>query len=293
MHKGGGDDSLSGPLLPRFWTVGDQPDHAAMQLAAAALVANNAGIKDLLPDLRAAWEKAPAGDAKLNLALVLANGYYTVEDAAHLREMAAEILKSYPDSYTAIGLAASADEMLKDWDSWKQMLDAQLSKHPADETLLRMKTRYFEARGAWPDARATLQLLVDKGKATASDYNSYGWLALFDRSINDDAIKLARQAVNMTNNNSFNELHTLACLYAAQGKNAEARDLLLKAMRIYNMAIPNEELWFGFGTLYEQYGMDDAAIEAYQKVEKPMGQIGPTSTYLLAQARLGALKGGK
>jgi tetratricopeptide (TPR) repeat protein len=290
MHKGGGDDPLSGSLLPRFWTVGDPADPTAMRWAAAALVADNSAIKDLIPDLRSAWEKASGSETRLNSALLLANAYRTAEDGVHLKEIAGEILKSYPDSYTAIGLAGSADEMLKDWDDWKQMLDAQLSKHPNDESLLRMKARYYETHGDWTAARATLQTLFDKGKAAASDYERYGWSALFDNSVNDDAVKAARQGTTLTNNSSFSELHTLACLYAAQGKTAEARDLLVKTMRAFNMAVPNDAVWFGYASLYEKYGVDDAAIEAYEKVEKPEGRINVTSTYQLAQARLKALR---
>lgn len=260
-----------------------------MQWAATALVADNSAVKDLIPDLRSAWEKAPAGEAKLNFALLLANAYHTAEDGAHLKEIVIEILKTYPDSYTALGLVGSADELLNAWNDWEQMLDAQLSKHPNDESLLRMKTRLYEDHGEWSAARAMRQILIDKGKATASDFNGYAWTALFDNTVNDDAIKAARQAATLTNNASFGELHTLACLYAVQGKSAEARDLLTKTMRAFNMAIPNEEIWFALGTLYEQYGIIDAAIEAFGKVEKPLGHIGSTSTYLLAQSRLKAL----
>jgi len=35
--------------------------------------------------------------------------------------------------------------------------------------------------------------------------------------------------------------------------------------------------------------VNDAAIEAYRKVERPEGRIAPTSTYVLAKARLKAL----
>lgn len=289
-HKGGGDDPLSGPLFPRFWTVGDAPGPDAMRWAAASLAVNTSAIRGLLPDLRAAWEKAPAGDARLNYALLLANGYRTAEDGVHLREVAAEILKSFPDSYTAIGLAASADQLLKDWDDWKQMLDTRLARHPDDEELLRMKARYAEARGDFAGARATLQMLFDSGKATSADYNMYGWSALFDNSVNDDAIKASRQSNTLTHNNNFSEMHTLACLYAAAGKTSEARDLLLKAMPLFDLSLPNSPVWYALGLVYEQYGVDDAAIAAYEKVEKPKGQIDPEDTWLLAQARLKALK---
>jgi hypothetical protein len=45
-----------------------------------------------------------------------------------------------------------------------------------------------------------------------------------------------------------------------------------------------------FGSLYEKYGMQDAAMEAYAKVKKPEGRTAPMSTWVLAQARLKTLK---
>ena len=41
--------------------------------------------------------------------------------------------------------------------------------------------------------------------------------------------------------------------------------------------------------IYEQYGVLDAAIAAYRKVEKPEGPITPTDTFVLAQTHLKAL----
>ena len=286
MHRGGGDDPLSGPIFPRFWNVNDPPDPNAMQLAAAALVASDPAIKDLLPQVREAREKASAGETRLNLALLLANGYLFAEDAPHLKEVAGEILKDYPDSYTAIELLGSAYGMLNDFADWQQMLDTRLARRPDDEDLLRAKAFWADSKGDWAADRAIRQTLIDKGTAKPDDYNMYGWSALFDNSVNDAAIKAARQATMLTNNASFAELHTLACVYAAAGKTTEARDLLLKAMNAGNFATPNPAVWFGFGSIYEQYGITDAAIRAYSKVEKPLGRISPSSTYLLAQARL-------
>jgi len=153
-----------------------------------------------------------------------------------------------------------------------------------------MKVGYLEAHGEWAAARSALQTLIDKGKATAEDYDRYGWSALFDNSVNDDAVKAARQGVTLTNNSGFDELHTLGSLYAAQGKTNEARDVVVKTMRMSNMAVPNDMLWFVFASIYEKFGIEDAAIEAYEKISKPEGYIGATSTYLLAQSRLKALK---
>jgi len=269
--------------------VGDAGDAVGMKLAAVSLVISNSAIKDLVPLIRAAKDKAATDDARLNLALLLANAYLKTENGPELRSVAAEILKQYPDSYTAIGLAGSADGMLKDWSHWSEMLESRLAKHPDDETLLRLKSEYSQAKGDFDLGRATEQSIIDKGKAVANDYNMYAWMSLFDGKVDSDVVKSAQQAVMLTRQSGFAELHTLACIYAYQGKSAEARDLLLKAMAIANLSEPNEPIWYGFGNIYEQYGINDSAIEAYKKVEKPEGRIGPTSTYLLAQARLRAL----
>ena len=103
------------------------------------------------------------------------------------------------------------------------------------------------------------------------------------------SIDAGQQATSL-NKNSFNEMHTLACLYAAQGKTSEARQLLLDSMAAANLAEPNSEVWFGFGLIYQQFGADDAAIAAYRKVNKPeTAVIYPLDTWVLSQERLKSL----
>ena len=289
MHKGGGDDPLSGPLMPRFWTVGDTADHKAMLRAAASLVASNPGIRELLPALQEDLKNATSDQDRLNLELLLCTGYTTVQDGAALKSFSSQVVAKYPESYVAIELVADADAMLKDWSNSNSILAAQLIKHPDDENLLRMKARTAEAQGDFVQARVTRQKLFDNGKATSNDYNGYAWAALFDDKIDADVIKAAQQANMLTHNGSFNEMHTLACIYANQGRTAEARDLLLKAMAVDNLSEPNSSVWYALASIYEQYGVTDAAIEAYRKVERPEGRMYPTSTWLLAQARLKAL----
>ena len=288
VHRGGGDDPLSGPLLPRFWSSGDSGGPDSMRLAAASLVAFTPAIKPLLPAIRAEWETA-TGDRRLDLGLLLANGYIEVEDGPDARTVAAEILKKYPGSYEALELDGGADALLKDWSHRYQTLEERIIKRPDDEILLRQKAYSAEAQGDFVLARAAEQAVIDQGKATANDYNMYAWTALFDGKVDADVVKAAQQSAMLTNNNSFAELHTLACIYAVQGKTGEARELLLKGMAADNMSEPNAAVWFAFGVIYEQYGINDAAIEAYRKVEKPDGPVNPTDTYVLAQARLKAL----
>jgi len=94
----------------------------------------------------------------------------------------------------------------------------------------------------------------------------------------------------LTKNGSFAELHTLACIYAAQGKTTEARQVLKQAMYAGSLTEPNAAVWYVLGLIYEQYGAKTAALDAYRKVEAHEldghTYIDPTSTYVLAQARL-------
>jgi len=135
--------------------------------------------------------------------------------------------------------------------------------------------------------------VLDGNEATSNNYNNYGWNALFERKVDADAIQAAQQANQLSKNASFADLHTLACLYAAQAKTAEAKQVLFQAMAAGNLAQPNSVTWFGFGAIYEQYGVIDAAIAAFRKVEKPEGPMTPTDTYVLAQAHLTGLHADK
>ena len=290
MHKGGGDDPLSGPLLPRFWSVGSESQKSTMQLAAISLMVEDSSANTLVPELRAALQNTTDQEKRLDLNLALCNALQTAQDGAQLKQCAAEILLKYPDSYTALGFAAKAFEYLKEWDSWKQMLDAQLAHHPDDAALLRLRVNYLQAHGEWQAARATQMSMIEKGNALATDYENYAWSTLFDHSTNDEAIKQSRQANTLTQNSDYEQLHALACLYLAMGKTDEARDLIYKTMSYFNMAQPISTLWYAFGQLYENYGINDAALEAYRKVDKPEGYISPTRTWSLAQERIAQLQ---
>jgi len=54
-------------------------------------------------------------------------------------------------------------------------------------------------------------------------------------------------------------MHTLAAIYAEQGKTSEARELILKVMDLWALDEPNSEALFVFGRIAEQYGNVDAA----------------------------------
>jgi tetratricopeptide (TPR) repeat protein len=293
VHRGGGDDPLAGDLFARFWTEGAsgglQSPTQAIQIAAIALTIQKPTSQVSLEPAIAAYKKAPSS-TRADLALLLAFAWLNHNDAAAAKPLISELLEQYPDSITAITLAGRSYAQLKDFTSWSALLDARLAKRPSDRELLGQSAFEAESQADFARARKALRLVLDSGKATSNDYNSFAWLALFDNHLESESIQAGQQANLLSKNSSFADLHTLACLYAAQGKTTEARQLLLDAMSAGNLAEPNSSIWFGFGSIYEQFGENDAAIAAYRKVTAPEGPINPIDTYNLAQTRLKGLR---
>ena len=54
-----------------------------------------------------------------------------------------------------------------------------------------------------------------------------------------------------------------------------------------NLDEPDDDYWYAFGRIAEQYGERNAAISDYRKLEKPKeATMIPTSSWQLAQNRL-------
>jgi tetratricopeptide (TPR) repeat protein len=295
-HKEGGDDAFGGPLLPRFWTIGstkpgaDSPE--AMRMAAIALVSGSMDARPYLGEIAAAREKA-SGQRQTDLDLLLAVSAMYAEDPKAGMPAAKRLLEQEPDSAIALGLVGRGYALDHDAAAWQAMLTARLAKKPTDKDLLSEQARAYELAHDFKMAQATEQKVLDSGKATANDYNSYAWLGLFHDGLGDNITKAAQQSSQMSKNANFDELHTLACIYAAEGKTTEARQVLEQAMYADSLAEPNSAVWYALGLIYEQYGAKSAALDAYRKVEAHERDdhtyVDPVSTYVLAQARIGEL----
>ncbi len=228
MQSGDGDDPLGGNLFPRFWPSGDKgPD--GIEVAAAALVVGAENASNLIPHLVSLRGKTSSNQVGNDLDFLLATIYLQAGDGPNAKRVTQQLLQQYPQSPTAIRLAGSADGLMKDWTGWTAMLDSRLSMRPADSHLLEQKARESEAEGNYLLARKSLRILLDSGKASVADYNAYAWLSLFTDSVDTQATEAAEQANRLSAIPVFATLHTLACIYAVQGRITEARQLLLQA----------------------------------------------------------------
>ncbi|HKF46120.1 MAG TPA: DUF3857 domain-containing protein [Terracidiphilus sp.] len=292
-HRQETDDPFAGPLLPRFWTVGssrpgaDSPE--AMRLAAFALLAGSMDAKPCLEEIAAYREKA-TGQRQTDADLLLAVSAMNAEQPAVGLPAAKRLLEQEPDSEVALNLAGQGYALENNAAGWQQMLAPLLQKKPADHDLLAQQSRAYALARDYKNAQSIQQKVLDSGKATADDYNSYAWLGLFHNDSGEDIIKAAQQSAQMNKNSGFAELHTLACIYAAQGKSTEARQVLKEAMFAGNMPTPTSQIWYALGLIYEQYGEKAAALDAYRRVQAhefdDHTYIDPVATYTLAQERI-------
>jgi tetratricopeptide (TPR) repeat protein len=287
----GGDDPLAGPVFPRFWARGDDPDPGKMKLAAIALMANSSAVRGHVEDLRAARAKAPEGDqTKLDLALMVTS--FKLENWALLRESAGRLLAAYPNSDTAFAFMTIACRGQQDWTGWEKAVAARQARLPDDLTAVRSAASLADASGDFVKARSILRGLIDSGRAELGDVNNYSWYALFTGKVSDEDVRVLEHSIAArTTDPGFDSLHTLACLYAQVGKGKEARELLLKAMDSAGYEEPDSAIWLGFGSIAEQYGLPDTALADYRRVQKPEGFMYPSSNYQLAHRNMQHLAG--
>jgi tetratricopeptide (TPR) repeat protein len=298
LHKAGGDDAFAGPLLTRFWTVGSAKEGAdspaAMRLAGISLLAGSMDAKPYLAEIGELRDKA-TGQRQTDLDLLLAAAASGAEVPDVTLPAAKRLLEQEPDSLVALWYAGHAYAQMGKPESWVELLAPYVTKKPEDRELLSQQVHAYETAHEFAAARKMEQAILDSGKATSADYNNYAWMGLFDDHMGEEELKDAQQSNMLSKNASFSDLHTLACVYAAEGKTTEARQTLKRAMQVANEADPNSAVWYALGLIYEQYGEREAARAAYEKVQAheldDHTYIEPTATYVLAQARLKALGG--
>lgn len=290
QHLGGGDDPLGGPIFPRFWIKGQTADAQKMTLAAAALmVATKPTAAQGVKILEDARKKTATDREKSNIEIALADGYSQLDEYAKLLDVASDLVNNVPESRSAFMTSIEALIGLNRFDEAIALADARLKLFDGDADALQAKMRVEVGRGNYAAARAWAQKLIDQGKGDANLLNSMAWFALYTGKVEQADIATATKATQMDRDNPA-ILHTLACLYAETGKTKEARDLLVRAMDELNLDEPDDDYWYAFGRIAEQYGERGVAITDYRKLEKPKTALAiPASTYQLAQNRLKAL----
>jgi tetratricopeptide (TPR) repeat protein/transglutaminase-like putative cysteine protease len=290
VHLEGGDDPLGGPVFPRFWTKGEAPDARKMKLAAAAILAvSKPTAAQGVPILEEALKDATSDRERTNIRIALAVGYLIQDKFAPLLEVSSALVKEEPESKTAFIDNVYALMGLGRNDEAMALADGRLKLLENDSDAYQMKIQIETNRGNFAAARGWAQKLADLGKEDAMLLNDETWYALFTGKVEQADIAKAIRATEMQKDSPA-ILHTLACLYAEVGSTKDAHDVLLRAMDVWNLDEPNDEVWYVLGRIAEQYGEREIAIADYRKLEKPKEVLAlSTSTWELAQIRLKAM----
>jgi uncharacterized protein DUF3857/transglutaminase superfamily protein len=283
------DDPLSSPPFTAFWQSGSQESADAIRLAAATLLPETKNSAKLaLPILLAARDKTP-DDAKWRIDQALAFAYEASKNWTELLATADRLSAKYPDSQRAFRFSVRALMQLNRAAEADQRAVARLQKMPKDRAAIQAIADIAFQTANFARAEEYYAKAMSLPNLTAQEYNSHSWVTLFmpaaDRA---KAIEEARRGVEMAPT-SHAVLNTLAALYADDNKTSEARETLLQSLEESTSAEPQGADWFVLGRIAESYGINDAAIEAYERVTKPKEEV-HGSAWELAQKRLTGLR---
>ena len=287
------NDPLSGNLFLRLWDPKVRSTNNAAMFAAAALATDTDLLKTVVPLIAQARKEATATRSRVELDQLLANVYLKLKDAPNALSVTTRLLNQFPDSTTAVHLAGRSFELRRDWSAWRALLTKRLQSQPNDQLLLLEDADEAVAEADYPRARAAYGRLRNGTHAKANDDTMYAWLSLFEGKPDEEALAAAQRATLNASGQDYTSLLTLACVNAALGNAVEAHQQLLDAMSSANLVQPDPGIWYGFGRIYEQYGIPDAAIAAYKRALQ-QGQTqdadslvpGSLSASILADLRL-------
>jgi predicted Zn-dependent protease len=172
-----------------------------------------------------------------------------------------------------------------------QSINERLARNPEDHAALSAEAGIAMRNGEAEKCIEIGKKIIAAGSSTAPDWNNTAWAYLMANRVTPEAIDFAQKGVYATQSSAFGTLHTLAALYAEVGKTTEAREVILQAMDVAGQDEPEDNSWYVFGRIDEQYGITSDAAAAYGRVTKPVTDDGlPATVWALAQRRLVALK---
>jgi tetratricopeptide (TPR) repeat protein len=286
--SGGGDDPVASEPFAALWTRGREATVDEVRLAAAVLLPDTKKSSELaLPVLTAARETA-APDIQWRIDQALLTSYVSLEKWPEMLATAERLAERFPDSGAAFRHVYFALNKLERDAEVPKRAQARLEKFPGDMAALQVLGEHALEHGAYTDAARYFAGVLDRAGAGPGDYNQHAWTAIFANENLEKAIEEARHAVTKAPE-SHAILNTLAVLYAEHGQSTEAREALLQSVEKHDDDEIQPSDWYVVGRIAENYGINDAAVEAYQKIEKPKARVSGT-TWELAQARLKGLK---
>ena len=288
------DPASPGAVLAPLWRPGGgEPDAAATRRAATALLAFADRKGRTLAPLAEARAAATDGPERRALSLALLRAARSAEKPEVALATADEILAADPTVRPAFAAKAWALQRLGRREELVRAGAAAEARLPGDPDVLSALGGSQLLAGDLEGASRTFRKLIDSGQATPLAYNNAAWLQLFlvpgAGRPGDVALDWARRAVDQERDRNHASLNTLAAVYAALDRPAEAREILLRSVADGRPLMGAD--WYVVGRTAEGWSLADAARAAYARVQpQPVdGAPDPTDARLLADRRLATL----
>ncbi|HBL26674.1 MAG TPA: hypothetical protein DD490_07555, partial [Acidobacteria bacterium] len=246
-----GEDPLASHPLVTLWTAGTEAGAEEARCAAATLLAGGNFSEKALPLLLACRTAAPEGPRRTAFDLALAWTSQRLGRFADLDTVAQRLAAAHPTSLSAYELRETALTLLARWEDLRRHAEERLALTPNDLAALLTLHRVADIQGNLEESRQWLQQAVESGKASSTVYNNLAWLTLVRGEVDDQSIEHAQRAATLDQYKDPTSLHTLAALYAEQGKTAEAYQLILQALELKDDKKPESDDWYVFGRLAE------------------------------------------
>jgi transglutaminase-like putative cysteine protease/tetratricopeptide (TPR) repeat protein len=289
ISPGGGDDPLAGSAFAALWPkekAGATPDE--IRLAAAALTVTAPRSKSKPAEILLASRDTAKDEQKQWIDAALARA---TDDPAKAAALYEPLATSHPDSawaFTQWTLSLASSGKVAESESAARQ---RLERSPRDHAALRSLSLTAARKGDYAASVAYARRIVTELTPNESDHNTAAWAALFAGKDLDQAIEDARKASQTRSRIGAEASLTLASLYAESGKDMEAHKALLQAIDWRDEDVPASEDWYVIGRIAENYGLPDAALAAYNRVQKTM--LTGQSVWELTQRRLAALSARK
>jgi tetratricopeptide (TPR) repeat protein len=183
-------------------------------------------------------------------------------------------------AYLQLGQWQEAERIGREW----------RAKDPTNDMARNFLLAALNGQSRYHEGLELLAPTVRRRQANADQLNAYAWQALLADEIDDSAIEAAENAFKQQSRRDFASGHTLACVYAASGRIAESRKVLLEmSEQMPDFNVQSGDVWLIRGLMAEELGRTKLAAEAYRLADEPTWPD-PSSSFAVAAARLSQLE---
>lgn len=256
--------ALGDNVVRRLWSpTGDQTE-AKSRLTALALIVEAGGSAEFSSHLERAADGANVSE-RFAMDLALARGARFRDDYLGVLGAVAALAKQGGGSPEIRLLRVDALERLGRWDELQQYGVSLRGRSDTKGDADRIEARAELGSGRLAEAVKRIEAMVAAGTATAAEFNSAAWAALFLPGLLDRAGHWGERAVELTAYKEAGALNTLAAVYAWQAKPREAYQLLMQSLAKESDPVPDAADWLVLARVCEDYGLRSEAIELYRR----------------------------